>query len=86
MPKMDGVVKVTVATRGGASFELEATDLSDVKSLLRLRDEWQGRGFEDDEMLLFETRKPQSTEMSVVSGEIAFIAVSWRWPQEGDSL
>ena len=79
MPKMDGVVRVTVATRGGASFVLEAADPGDVKLLMQLRDKWQGRGFEDDEMLLFETRKPQSTEMSVVSGEIVFIAVSWHW-------
>ena len=79
MPKMDGVVRVTVATRGGASFVLEAADPGDVKLLMQLRDKWQGRGFKDDEMLLFETRKPQSTEMSVVSGEIVFIAVSWHW-------
>lgn len=79
MQKTGGVIKMTVATRGGATFDLEATDRIDAEMLMQLRDKWYGKCFEDDEMLLFETRKPQSTELSVISGEIAFIAVAWRW-------
>lgn len=76
---MDCVMRMTVATRGGASFDVEAVDPGDVKSLMHLYDRWQRKFFKDDEMVVFDTKRPRKTEMSVLAGEIAFIAVTWRW-------
>lgn len=73
-------MRMTIATRGGASFDVEAVDPNDVKSLVHLYDGWQQKLFKDDEMVVFDTKKPRKTEISVLAGEIAFIAVTWRWP------
>ena len=77
---MDCVMRMTVATRGGASFDVEAVDPGDVRSLMRLYDGWQRKLFKDDEMVVFDTKRPRKTEMSVLAGEIAFVVATWRWP------
>lgn len=77
---MDCVMRMTIATRGGASFDVEAVDPGDVKSLVHLYDRWQQKFFKDDEIVVFDTKRPRKTEISVLAGEIVFIAVTWRWP------